>query len=240
MKSPLSKLISRGETTIYRLLRRGRSQTAKQIGTKLHILPNAVYRSIENLRALGLVYKTGHYPTQFAARETPDALESYLAVLRENFMSAFPTEGVPPHDLKDSLDVSFVRNRTELLKKTDHDLMQTKVEAHLIVSGLEVPAETVLKYKHAVDRGVTVRILVQNLNEANKEMLHNWQRNGVDVRHYHVLEARIFIFDAQVVYITSYDPQEKEVGTGVRLNNPAIARVMNDTFRQRWDAAEIL
>jgi len=155
-------------------------------------------------------------------------------------MSAFPTEGVPPYDLKDSLDVSFVRNRTELLKKTDHDLMQTKVEAHLIVSGLEVPAETVLKYKHAVDRGVTVRILVQNLNEANKEMLHNWQRNGVDVRHYHVLEARIFIFDAQVVYITSYDPQEKEVGTGVRLNNPAIARVMNDTFRQRWDAAEIL
>ena len=224
---------------IYRLLSKKEALTAREISTKLGILPNAVYRSIKVLIQFDFVQEVGKYPVKFIATPSTNAAESYLQSVKENLSQDFFPEGInnKGSSSKD-LGISFIKNRDELLEKTNTDMQRAKIEVNFIVSGLEVPAETILGYKRAIEKGVRIRILVQRLDETSKEMLCNWQKIGVQVKFFPLLEARIIIFDQKVAYITSYSPDDKNEGIGVRFQYPPVARLMNDLFEQRWKIAK--
>ncbi len=221
---------------IYRLLSSGKSLTAAEISSRLNIFPNAVYRGAKVLEKFGFVRKVGRYPIVFFALHPATPLGLYAKVVKDSLAESFSQTTLPK--TATNLDVSFINNRAELLEKTNIDFENCEKEACLIVSGLEVPAETMLEYKKSIDRGVRVRIVVQNLDEVRKEMLSNWQKMGIEVRHYPLIEARIFVFDAKVAYISSYNPNLQEEGLGVRFNYPPVAAIMSDLFEQRWEEAK--
>jgi hypothetical protein len=97
---------------------------------------------------------------------------------------------------------------------------------------------TILVYKQAIERGVTIKVLVQNLTETSEQMFKNWQKIGVKVKYFPNMEARIFIIDEQLVYFTSYDPSKKNEGVGMRFNYRPYAILMSETFEQRWKIAK--
>src|SRR5436189_6242319 len=122
----------------------------------------------------------------------------------------------------------------------NEDKKNATKEIHQIVSGIEIPAESILENKRAIERGVQVKYLVQRLDEVNKDMLINWQKIGIEVKYFPLIEARIIIVDKKIVYITSYNPLNKNECTGVRFDYPPVAKIMNEVFLQRWEMGKEL
>lgn len=238
----LLKSVSPQTTQVYNLLLKQKALTARQIGKRLNILPNAVYRSIKPLIRLGCVEGLGNHPVQFRIKPINQALNSYLFASRENFLQTFFPRGITTQKTQDkklveSLNISFIKDRKELLEYSNKDMNKAKSEVNFIVSGLEVPAEIILGFKQAFDRGVKLRFLVQRLDEVNKQMLKNWKKLGINVKYFPLLEARIIIIDSKITYITSYNPNNQEEGIGVRFNHPPIAKFLNELFEARWRIA---
>lgn len=222
---------------IYHLLGSGKAMPAKEIGKRLKIFPNAVYRAVRQLLALGFVEEIFSYPVKFQAKPASQALELYLGATRQSFGAAFGLQKNQLHVHK-LLPLTFVQTRNQLLKMTGKDTRVTKSAINLIASGLEVPAETILGYKRAIERGVRVRIIVQNMNEVRAEMFRNWQKAGVEVKYYPKIESRIFVFDHRMVYFTSYDPKNIQEAVGMRFEYAPFAVMMDELFEQRWGLAK--
>lgn len=234
MTNYLLKSIPPQSATLYRYLSGKKPMSAKDLGKELKILPHAVYRAMGPLTELGLVTELDTYPIAYEATPMSYALDLYSFAIRQNFLEAFAPK---KSAINGQLDISFIRNRQDLLEETNEDIKRAKNSVDFIVSGLEVPAETVLIYKRSTERGVKVRALVQQLDETRKEMFNNWKKIGVNVKYYPNMEARIFIIDEQIVYFTSYNPTKKDEGIGIRFAYIAYAKLMSEVFDQRWKLA---
>ncbi|MBI4067248.1 hypothetical protein HY407_02600 [Candidatus Gottesmanbacteria bacterium] len=235
MKLPTSSVSPQGKT-IYQLLGKSKPQTAKEIGRKLHIFPHAVYRAVKPFIIMGLVQRLNTYPASFKTTSTPDGIDAYFLTLRNTFLEEFLPKSKKqkrgtPHDL----NIFFIRSRQELLNYSNKDIRKAIKEVHHIVSGLEIPADTILTLKEAAERGVKIKFIIQKLDEVNREMLQNWKRLGIKVKYFPLIEARIILIDEQIVYITSYNPYHKNEAIGIRLNYSPIARLMNEIFTKRWN-----
>jgi sugar-specific transcriptional regulator TrmB len=239
MSTKIKPLLSKQATAIYRLLLQKPLLSAQEIAMKLIILPNAVYRTAQTLIDMGLIEGTNSYPVKYQAKSKDEAVENYINISKKIFLTNF-------HDVQgeqdggNGLSVSFIKTRAELLQMTQQDILTAQVTIDHIVSGLEIPAETILALKKSSDRGIKLRFLIQNLNELNREMITNWQKMGLRVRYYPMIEARIIIFDSRIIYLTSYNPQNKDEAIGVRFAYPPIAKQMSDLFERRWKIAEQL
>lgn len=220
---------------IYRTLDGGGAMNAKEIAEKLNIFPNAVYRNIKQLRELGFVDKVRTYPMSFRAKPVDDAMNLYSLMIQESFKSVFSSGNKQNGKL---LDISFIQTRSQLIEMSNSDVEKAKENINIIVSGHELPPDTILVFKRAVERGVGIRKLVQNREPENMAMFRNWKKAGVNVKYFPYMEARIMIIDSKIVYITSYNPKLNEEAVGVRFAYPPIAKLMNEVFEKRWIKAE--
>jgi len=234
MTNLLLKSLAPQSVKVYRTLDGRESMNAKEIADELNVLPHAIYRSVKQLLELGFVEEISTYPVSFRAKSPDDAMNLYSMMIQENFKSAFAvnkTNNKP-------LDISFIQTRSQLIEMTNADVEKAQKSIDFIVSGHEVPAETILAHKRAVERGVEIRKLVQNLDAVNKDMFRNWKKAGVKVKYFPYMESRIFVYDSQIVYFTSYNPDKNEEALGVRFNYAPFARMMNEMFEKRWKLAE--
>ncbi|MDB4979143.1 MAG: hypothetical protein JWM56_1329 [Candidatus Peribacteria bacterium] len=226
---------------IYKLLVSGKALSANDLASKLRILPNAVYRNTRKLIELGLIEQLDQYPVQFKMRPIDEAMKEYLSVAQKDF-----TENFFPRDSKNTIktntdiSISFIRTRSELLDMTNTDMETVEKSIDHIVSGLELPADTMLAYKKVLDRGIKLRFIVQNFSELNKGILRSWQKMGMEIRFFPLMEARIIIFDSNIVYLTSYDPRKKEQAIGIRFAYTPIVKQMSELFENRWTVSKAL
>lgn len=229
----LLKSLSPQSANIYRLLEGREPKSAKEIGKSLKIFPNAVYRVMKQLSQAGLVEQVKGYPIKFTARPADQGLDFFTSIMRQNFQETFgaPENISNRHQL---LKLVFVQKRDEIIKMTQYDTKRAKYNINLIVSGLELPAETLLVNQRAVERGVKVRLIVQNLTEVSQEKLRSWQKAGVEIKYYPNIEARIFVFDHRIVYFTSYDPKNMHEAIGARFDYAPYAQLMDELFEKRW------
>lgn len=216
---------------IYNLLSDKKPMTAVQIADRLNILPHAVYRSIKVLVDFGFVRQMGRYSTLYMKNAPEGPIDLYTSAMKTYLSKAFSAKNKPNSNL---LDISFIQTREQLIEMTNVDVDNAQKSIDFIVSGHEVPAETILAHKNAVERGVIVRKLVQNLDAASKDMLRSWKNAGVKIKYFPNMESRIFIYDSQIVYFTSYNPQKNAEALGVRFNYAPFARIMSEIFEQRW------
>lgn len=222
--------------SIYNLLLSNGSMTASEIGAQLDILPNAVYRANKQLLSIGIIDKSDTYPVTFNPVPVSSALGWFLIEAQRNFRQTFG-DGNQVHNLTTSPKITFIKNRTDLLNRTDKDAISATKEIKFIVSGLEVPDSTVLAYRKAITKGVEVKALVQK-RKANIGRLEQWQDFGVEVRQVNDLELRLFIIDSRIVYMTSYSQNKKEAAFGIRFEYPPFAALMSELFEQKWLSAQ--
>lgn len=223
---------------IYRLLLEKSVMDAGEVGKALGVFPQAVYREARQLQALGLVEETSRWPVRFRARSTMDGIHFYLQKEREWFFEAFGGGSKSDNRRQtDGLGISFIQTRQESYERFTKDLATAQKTARLLVSGLEVPAEQMLCYKQAVDRGVEIKILVQQEGLTKKEMLRNWQTLGVLVRSIQTIDVRILTIDERICYLLSYDPHKSHQAIGIRFAYPPIAFLLSELFQKRWKIA---
>lgn len=231
MLKKLLKSPSPQAAKIYQMLENGKPMSAKAIGRHLKIFPNAVYRATKQLQNLGFVEEILSYPVKFKARQPSQALELYSSMVRQNFYGFFGLD----KNVGSSLKISFYETRRDMLRFSDKDSAQAKSQMNFILSGHEVPAETFLSLKKAKDRGVRIRVLVQNIDKDRRNMLKNWQKIGVEIKCIPDMDARILIFDEKVTSFASYDPKQRHEAFGVRFEYPPFAKLMNEVFEQKWN-----
>lgn len=217
---------------IYDVLSENKPLTAAQISDKLNILPHAVYRSIKILVDFGFVRQMGHHPTLYTKNSSDGPIDLYTSAMKTYLSEAFLSSNNQANSM---LDISFIQTRDQLIEMTNRDIEKTEKSINFIVSGHEVPAETILAHKLAVERGVVVRKLVQNLDAASREMFKSWKSAGVEMRYFPNMESRIFVYDSQIVYFTSYNPEKNAEALGVRFNYAPFALMMNEMFEKRWE-----
>jgi sugar-specific transcriptional regulator TrmB len=233
MTNFLLKSISPQAATIYRLLESRQAMSAKDVGKRLGIFPNAVYRAVRQLLELGIVEELNGYPKKYAARPLSEGLDLFSSIMRQNFQETFDKNNKSLGH-RNFLKITFVQKRSQTIKMTDRDTTAARENINLIASGLDLPAETLLVNKRAVERGVRVRLLVQNLKEVNADRLRSWSKAGIEVRYYPNMEARIYLFDHKIVYMTSYDPKNRREALGVRFEYPPLTALLDELFEQRW------
>lgn len=232
----VSNFVTPQALTIYKLLSANGAMAAKDIGSQLNILPNAVYRANKQLLEMSIIEKSDSYPVIFSTVPASSAIGWFLIQAQRDFKQAFGTNEKTNTQSVNSPSITFIKNRTDLLSRTDKDVIASQKEVKFIVSGLEVPDSTVLAYRKAATKGVSIKALVQK-RQSNQNKLEKWQNIGVDIRQVDDLELRVFIIDSRIVYLTSYTQNKKEEATGVRFEYPPLAALMNDLFEQKWQLA---
>lgn len=234
MTNYLLKSLPPQSVKIYRLLINSPELTAKDVGYKLQILPNAVYRATKPLLELSFIEQTENYPLRYKVKHTSEALDLYSLIIRQNFEEEFELKNTISNT---AFKMSFIQDRDYLLENTNKDVSSSKNTVKFIVSGLEVSGETMLVYKRAIERGVEIKAIVQKVDAKAYDMFKNWIKIGLQVRYLPNIESRIFVIDKRIVYFTSYNKDRKNEAIGVRFNYPPYAKLMDELFEQKWKKA---
>ena len=226
--------ISTQSQKVYELLLNEGGMDAKQIGLRLRVFPQAVYREVERLARLGMVEVLDKYPKVYKARPQIEAADFYLDKEKEWFVSRFGK------GITESTSVKLIKTREESIELFTQDLGKAKSEICLLVSGDEVPVEQILAFKEALERGVQVRILVQDKDIVRSGLLATWDKLGVEVRATSPLGLRLLLIDKQVAYLLSFDSKKKQGAAGVRFAYAPIANFLRKLFDEQWVTGEEL
>jgi sugar-specific transcriptional regulator TrmB len=221
----------------YKLLLAENGLTAHQIGKKLSIFPNAVYRSLETLKKFGCVTEQDTYPAVYIAIAPKEAVERFLLLSREGFLSTF-TDG--ELSKTEELQINFIKDRDALLKKYVDDAKTAKREIGLIISGHELPNDVYLENVKAARRGVKVRIIVQRYDQTNRGVINSWQDSGVEVRFLEAVDVRLIVIDRKIVHLLSYSQKEGLSGLGVKVDYQPFAEMLSKVFEDKWQEARCL
>lgn len=232
----LDNLVSPQALKVYKVISEHGEATAEDIARHLEILPNTVYRACKQLIDLGVVEKNDTYPVKFRAVASSVALGWFMLAAQRSFKKAFDDSSKKTALVSQAPSMSFIRNRPSLLAKTDKDIADARQDVMLMVSGLQVPDSTVLAYRKAVARGVSVRALIQR-RKTSREKLERWRDIGVEVREIENTELRLFVIDSKIAYVTSYDEDRKEQAFGIRFDYPPFAILLRGVFEEKWKIA---
>ena len=214
----------------------GRALSAQEIADELKVLPNVVYRATKKLIDLGIVEQVEAYPLRFKALPSQTAMSLYMVSMVQDFRREFglvaqaaQTDGVPT--------ISLLKDRKTMLRQDAKDARAAKYSIDFIVSGHEVPDETILAFRKAITVGAKVRMIVHQKEQAYSQQTKEWRRIGVDVRFLPNLDMRLFIYDKKIVYLTSFDAKNPGSAFGVRFDYSPLALQMSQLFEQNWQLA---
>lgn len=230
-------MVSPQTSAIYRQIANCPDITAHDIANSLAIYPNAVYRAAKDLIDLGLVETTDTYPVRYKPSPAQKALSLYLQASAKNFRNQFGVGATNSNPINETFSISLVKDRESLLKSQNADVLVAKFSIDFIVSGLEVPDETVLAFRKAAAVGVKIRAIVQQKRETSKDQLEKWHDLGATVKYLPDLKIRLIVIDQKITYLTSYDPSHKNSAFGVRLNYEPFAVQMSELFNLNWQKA---
>lgn len=235
----LIKTVSPQAREVYKLLEKGKQLNAQDIADELGILPNAVYRVAGKLIELGMIEEISTYPTSYKAVPKQTALSFYLLAASYNFRREFGI--VRPSGTKNNAPtIGLIKDRATLLRRSDQDARVAKQSIDIIVSGHEVPGETLLAFQKASMSGVAIRKIVHQKEQANSPLIKEWKDIGASLKYLPDFQLRMLIFDKRIVYITSYDAKNNKSAFGVRFEYEPLALQMTELFEQNWQKAEEL
>lgn len=232
------KTVSPQTANVYKLLNDGKVLSAQEIADELKVLPNAIYRATKKLVDIGLVEQIETYPLRFRAISSQTAANLYMINAMRDFRKEFGVAQAVRPDKAPTL--SLVKGRDNLLRRDAQDAKAARYTIDFIVSGHEVPNETILAYRKAITQGAKVRMIIHQDKQAYSKQTKEWQSIGAEVRFLPGLDMRLFIYDKKIVYLTSYDPENYGSAFGVRFDYPPLAMQMSQLFEQNWEQAKPL
>lgn len=214
--------------------------TAAEIGSKLNIYANAVYRLTNYLTQVGLVREQLTTPKRFAAVPLAQGQENYFTFQRNKFKNLFPKAFKMYAELPQNHDIAFIHGRDVIFQKLAEDLDVAKKEANFIVLGLPigVSPELMLAQRNAVKRGIPIKIIVQEHSETNQQTLASWGEIGLTIRLGKPLGFHLLLIDTNISYLMYYDTEDKTKRYAVRIVHPGINKELQIIFTKKWHEAK--
>jgi sugar-specific transcriptional regulator TrmB len=242
--SQLSRLLvnlglSFDEARCYLVLVKSGSLTAEAIGKQLEILPNAVYRLTKRLTKKGFVVSLGQYPTRFQAVPAEIAINSLtnnqFKWIEETKVKAIELVKSSGNDLPTSIEVLTGRKR--MMEKYVELANKAKQEILIISIGEPVSDEIKLANRDALEKKITIRFLVHKYDKENENLLNNWLRMGIEVKHYPGWGFHLVVFDKKRSILATNNPKDTEERTTMVIQNEALSEALSNYFYSLWDKA---
>ncbi len=212
------------------LLSSNKPLSATNLASKLKIAPQSLYRLANSLIETGFVTKSNDYPHLFSSTRPDEALSLFLLHQSTWFLGHFQKS----NSYSTTPSFSFIQSRDELMNLSTQEVNKATKSVDLLRSGEEFPADLLLAIRNAQNRGVTTRMLIQDYSKENKDLVKNWQQNGILVRKTPLQHLRLMIYDSQTVYFMSYRHSKSEKDLGLKINYPPFATVLQQQFEQWW------
>jgi sugar-specific transcriptional regulator TrmB len=209
--------------------------SAKELSTKLDTYPNTIYRLCVPLLEIGLIKKIDNYPNQFVAKPLDEGLSLFLINQNDWFTKKFFSNKTKKSS--SNIDFSFVQGRDELMKLSATEIDNASKTVDVLRSGHEIPAEVMLAMMKAKDRGVKIRMLIQDYSKTNYDQITNWKKNGILVKQTSIRHLRLMVYDSFIAYFMSYKNEKSEKDMGMKVNYPPFATILSELFDQWWHTA---
>lgn len=233
--------LSEKEVSAYLTLLREGALSASQLGRKIGVLPNAVYRLAESLIEKGFVVDLGGRPRRFQARPPETAFGAFLvnqtATIQKAKIAALESLSEMPKRVPQTR-VDLVTGQAEVFAKAVEMYNRTRKEILIISIGEPIPEDLLLSMRDALERKVKIEMIAHKYDEENKALLSSWKRMGMKIRHYPDWGFHLSICDAKRVLLTVNNPENTKERTGIMFGSPALAKAMRDYFYSVWEKAE--
>lgn len=235
--------LSRDAARCYQVLVRDGSLSAQEIAIKIGVYPNAIYRLIRKLIVLKIAVKLDAYPAYFQAVPLSAALETLtqskiteldnLKTLTKFDIGRHPFSPISPTDIKIiSGQEAMMQNYVDLIK-------DAKSEILIISIGEQVPDEVRLADRDALQKGITIKFIIQKYDKNNKGIIDAWVKMGIEVRLYPESGYHLMIADGNRCILSSSNIQNTEERNSVIINGAGLSRAMRNYFYSIWDKTPI-
>ena len=233
--------LSKQEAKIYLWLLSHNSSRATTIGQALKILPTAVYRSGRILQKKGFIKITGSHPRWFDPLPPEIALQSYVKkqTLNLNQIALQLVQDLTkPTKITDPTRIQVFTGKEKHFFFSTKEVDKIKKELLIISIGENIPTDLLLAVHKAHERGVKIKLIAHKYDKENKEILENFKKNGMEVKHYPDWGFHLVIYDGKKLILVVNDPKNTERRINIFIQSQSLAKAMRDYFYSVWEKAK--
>lgn len=242
--SLLPKLVKLGfskqEAQIYLILVKEGTLPAKEIASRMNILPHAVYRIIKKLEGKKLVSIVTSSPLTFYVLPPELALSSYVkekSVMLEKEVKEISTTLVKGQTHTSSTKINILAGKQGLFSESEELISKSKKEVLIVSIGEPSTSNLILANRRAIERGVTIRMIAHKYDKENKEFLQNLKKNGLEVRHFPDWGFHMVIVDTETSLLAVSDPKNPEERVTIKMFSKGLSKALRDYFYSVWEKA---
>jgi len=231
---------SKQEAEIYLTLVTEGVLPAKDIASRMNILPHAVYRIIKKLEKKKLVAIITSSPLTFYVLPPELALSSFV---KERSMQmekeakeinmSLSSKKMPSQSTK----IDVIAGKQEFFAASEELIKESKQEVLIISIGEPSTADLILADRRAIERGVVVRMIAHKFDKENQEFLQNIKKNGIEIRHYPDWGFHLQVVDSEKALLAVNNPQNPGERITVKINSAGLSKALRDYFYSVWEKA---
>lgn len=227
------------EARLYVALLHGGQSTARQLAVSVRILPNAVYRLLQNLERSGLIVSSGNHPNTFKSLPPSIAFEALakkrIAGIEQNKERILACVREQPNSDQTKLEIigskrEFFRSYVDLAKKA-------RKYVDIVSIGEEIPEEIMMTNRDCLEHGVAIRFIVHKYDADNSELLGRWVRMGLSVRHYADWGYHLVIVDGTKSILATNNPKNTDDRMAIKIYSEGLSKALGDYFDALWEKA---
>lgn len=243
---PLPELVAlgltRAESVCYQFLIKEGAATPNDLAKKLGFLPNAVYRLMDGLMKKGFVVKLDTKPATyqpvppeialgaFSKQKTREFEEQTMRALQllEFKKTPYPTR------------VDVLTGRNAMFSAYIALAKEAKSEILIISIGEGVNDETKLVNRDALERGVSIKLIAHRYDKSNEQLLKNWVKMGIEVRHVPDWGFHLVIVDSTKSILAINNPKRTEERVSLLIENKGLSNALRTYFFTMWKKAQVI
>ena len=232
--------LSRDEASCYIALTSFGSLTAVHIAEKVHILPNAVYRTLKRLEQKGFAVTLDAYPVSFQAVPPAVAISSVVQE-KEKVLESLKITSLQALSFNQTklpqTNIDMVTGSKQMFAAYIRLAKEVKEEILIISIGEPVSDEIKIANRDAQERGVRIKFIAHQFDETNRDLLKNWIRMGLEVRYISDKGFHLMIFDRKQSILAASNPENTPERISMIISSDGISRALRDYFYATWEKA---
>ena len=234
---------SKQEAQIYLTLIKEGVLPAKEIASRMNILPHAVYRIIKKLEKKKLVAIIISSPLTFYVLPSELALSAYVkekSLQLEKETKEINTYLSNKRTQSSSTKIDVIAGKQEFFSASENLIKESKKEVLVISIGEPSTSDLILAVKRAIERGVIVRLIYHKYDKENQEFIENLKKNGLQIRHFPDWGFHLQVVDSEKSLLTVNNPTNPEERITVKINSSGLSKALRDYFYSVWEKAVIV
>ena len=228
------------EAEMYLVLWRSGSMTAREIGERLDVVANSVYRLAGKLEERGFVVGLRTSPKSYQA-VSPSIAVRGLVQSRAQELAQSSEELIEQLTRPNETQIATIdvlTGRAAIFNAFVECARVAEKEILVISVGENVPEEIFNVTQEAISRGATNKYIFQKHTRANDILYKRWKAMGIEVRHLPGSGYHYNIIDGRFAILSASNPNKTQERTGVLINNPALVESIRMHFYQQWSLAK--